>query len=72
MLIFPEDGKGKQSTMLKVPIQKWKLRADIIIAGDEKAKTGSVQIASVGISLSTAVRRSVFGQDQSIYVASRV
>lgn len=71
MLNFPLD-KRKQPTMMKVPIQKWTMRADVIVPDDEKTGRGSVQIASVGISLSTAVRRSIFGQEQSIYVTSRV
>ncbi|KAF2969799.1 hypothetical protein GQX73_g3752 [Xylaria multiplex] len=60
------------STILKVPVQKWKMHADIIVPARKDSGEAPVQIASVPIPLSMAVKRSVFGQDKSIYATTRV
>ncbi|KAI0538822.1 hypothetical protein GGR58DRAFT_500798 [Xylaria digitata] len=62
----------KLSDMLKVPVQKWKMHADVILPADHESGEGPVQIASVPIPLSMAMRRSILGQDQNIYVTTRV
>ncbi|KAI0863774.1 hypothetical protein F4860DRAFT_511667 [Xylaria cubensis] len=60
------------SSMLKVPVQKWRMRADVILHGDHERGLGPVQIASVPIPFLMAVQRSILGQEKSIYVTSRV
>ncbi|KAI1127765.1 hypothetical protein F5Y10DRAFT_265783 [Nemania abortiva] len=59
-------------SLTRVPVQKWTMRADIILPFDHEAKKGPVRIASVPIPFSMAVQRSIFGQEKSIYVAPRV
>ncbi|GAP85868.1 hypothetical protein SAMD00023353_1401700 [Rosellinia necatrix] len=65
-------GSTKPANILKVPVQKWTMRADVILPGDEDLGEGPVQVASVPVPFSMAVSRSIFGQDRCIYVTGRV
>ncbi len=64
-------GVGDSPTILKIPVPKWTMRVGVVLPGDEQTGEGSIQIASVGIPLMVAVRRSVFGQDENIYATGR-
>lgn len=58
--------------MVKIRVEKWKMRADIVIPRDQNSIEGKVQIASVPVSLSMALQRSILGQEKIIYVTRRV
>jgi hypothetical protein len=54
---------------MQVPVQRWKNRVEVVVPGGEGE--GAVQIASVKVPLSMAIKRSFFNSDESIYVADR-
>ncbi|KAJ8126335.1 hypothetical protein O1611_g7301 [Lasiodiplodia mahajangana] len=60
------------SSIWKIPVPKWTTHVDFVLLSDKAIMKGPVTIASVPIPLSMALRRSIIGQERSIYAVSRV